>query len=117
MTTREVARSLGVTTRTVRRWKAAGELVPDPNFKRRAEHLFRRKDVEALRDRRRLGLTIAELMAGAGAYLARSRAESSRPLCPTCARREVNHHGDFCTPCEDERQGISTNRLARVVDL
>lgn len=44
---------------------------------------------------------------GALKALAEQHANAPGPLCPRCARREVNRKGDFCHPCdievEDER--------------
>jgi hypothetical protein len=105
-TTKQVARELRVVPRTVRRLVAAGELRPHPNLHGpNGDSLFDPDHIEALRQRRRAGRTLAqedaEILRGALAYIAENE---SRPLCLKCAAREMNRGGTFCTPCEEQHR-------------
>ena len=105
-TTKQVARELRLVPRTVRRLVAAGELSPHPNLHGpNGDSLFDPDDIEALRQRRQAGRTLAqedaEIIRGALAYITENE---QRPLCPRCLSREVNRRADFCTPCDEQHR-------------
>ena len=104
VTTTDVMREFRVARRTVRRWVAAGELIPHSALRSaHGEHRFRLEEVEAFRQRRRAGQSMDDVIAGALAYIRENQAEGHGMLCPSCVARQVNRHGDYCTKCEQQR--------------
>jgi hypothetical protein len=110
LTTTEIMREFKVVRRTVRRWVAAGELNPLPTLhSAHGEQRFSLEEIEAFRERRRCGRSMADIVAAALAHIAEN-ADENRMLCPRCVERSVNRRGDFCTRCEQERTASFATR-------